>query len=1122
MSELKRRLAAPAWVAYLRGQAPGAAVVRRLVPAVVALSLIGWLWYLAERAGTLGCAAGVGLVTLTNVVIVVCVTVSVARALDRAASGRDQAIAALRESEQVYQSLVEQLPQAVFRLDREGRITFANRRYCEQMGREPGELVGKTDADLFPAELAARYWADSRRVMDTGEVFDAVERHLDPDGRESWVEVVKSPVRAADGVIVGLQCMFRQATDRLRAEAALRENEQRLRELMQHARCGLWSGEVEAVAGAAPEAPMREAFRWSVRSEPDEEAPQKLIPLDVGEARNYIVTLYRCMPEQDQKAKDALGLEALRRGDDHYTQEFSCTDRNGQEHRLYEQISLTPVAPGRWKAFGVYVDVTERRRAEEARQASEEYFRRLTEALPQLVWTCTPDGSCDYVSQQWLRYTGRAQSEQLGFGWLEQLHADDRSTFTAAWNAAVAAGTSFELEFRLRRHDGAYGWFDTRAVPLRDAAGMAVRWLASGTDVTERKAVQERVRTSEEWHRVLFESSREAILTAAPPSWRFSSGNPAAIAMFGAADEAELTTRAPWEFSPLEQPDGRPSEQGARENIVTALREGSHAFEWQHQRLDGKMFPTTVLLTRFELDGQPMLQAVIRDITAQKQAEEERQRLVTAIEQSDEVILITDDRGVIVFANPAFERVTGYTRAEALGQTPALLRSGRHDLAFYRQLWETITSGETWQGQIINKRKDGSLFETQVTISPVRDQAGRIVNYIASELDVTHAVELEARLNQAQKLEAVARLAGGVAHDFNNMLGVILGYAEMAQGEVEPDTQLHQDLADIIQAAERSADITRQLLIFARQEVTTPKVVDLNDAVEGMLKMLRRLIGENVELAWRPAAGLWPIRIDPAQLDQVLANLCVNARDAIEDVGTITIETDNVVLDEHPGAEGSGSVSGEYVLLAVSDDGCGMDQETLRKVFEPFFTTKGVGKGTGLGLATLYGIVRQHEGFINVYSEVGHGTTFKIYLPRHTGCVEDAEVVADDEVPAGRGETVLVAEDEESILRLVEKVLEGLGYRVLSAGSPSEALALAEQHEGEIDLLLTDVIMPEMNGKELADRLATRHPGLRRLYMSGYTADVIAHRGVLSDATLFLQKPFSRRDIATKIRAALD
>lgn len=381
--------------------------------------------------------------------------------------------------------------------------------------------------------------------------------------------------------------------------------------------------------------------------------------------------------------------------------------------------------------------------------------------------------------------------------------------------------------------------------------------------------------------------------------------------------------------------------------------------------------------------------------------------------------------------------------------------------------------------------------------------------------------KMEAQLRQAQKMEAVGRLAGGVAHDYNNMIGVIMGYTEMALEKIARYDPLHEDLQEVIAAAKRSKELTRQLLAFARQQSIAPKVLDINDTVTNMLKMLHPMIREDIELIWSPGGQVWPVEIDPSQIDQILANLCVNARDAISGVGKIIIETSNTEIDEAYCALHQGFIPGKFVKLTVSDDGAGMDAAILDNIFEPFFSTKTIGQGTGLGLATVYGIVKQNNGFINVYSEPGHGTTFRIYLPRATGPSVTVPLRSTPKSLLGNNETVLLVEDEAAILKLTKRMLERLGYRILAADSPLEAITLAQRHQEPIDLLITDVILPELNGRDLANRLQEIFPGLKVLYMSGYTSNVVISRGVLEKDALLLQKPFSKAELAAKIREAL-
>ncbi|NTV48069.1 MAG: response regulator [Geobacteraceae bacterium] len=378
------------------------------------------------------------------------------------------------------------------------------------------------------------------------------------------------------------------------------------------------------------------------------------------------------------------------------------------------------------------------------------------------------------------------------------------------------------------------------------------------------------------------------------------------------------------------------------------------------------------------------------------------------------------------------------------------------------------------------------------------------------------------QLNQAQKMESVGRLAGGVAHDFNNKLAVIIGYVELILLKMAADSPFIDNLKEIRKAAESSADLTRQLLAFARKQAVTPKVLELNETVAGMLNMLRRLIGEDIDLSWQPGTDLLQIKMDPSQIDQILANLCVNARDAINGVGRITIGTEAATFDSEYCDLNAEFIPGDYVLLVVSDTGCGMDTETQTNIFEPFFTTKKVGQGTGLGLASVYGAVKQNNGFIKVYSELGHGTTFRIYLPRYQG--KDGDIHREDRLQSiVRGsETILLVEDDAAILAVTTMLLEDFGYRVLAANTPGEAIQLAREHSGEINLLMTDVIMPEMNGRDLARNMLAIYPGMKRLFMSGYTADIIASQGMLDAGVNFIQKPFAMQTLAVKVREVLD
>ncbi|HSJ55761.1 MAG TPA: PAS domain S-box protein [Anaerolineae bacterium] len=531
-------------------------------------------------------------------------------------------------------------------------------------------------------------------------------------------------------------------------------------------------------------------------------------------------------------------------------------------------------------------------------------------------------------------------------------------------------------------------------------------------------------------------------------------------------------------------------------------------------------------------------QEILEFVSTQVAMAIERKRAVEALQRSEEkyrllveslsdVIFTVDTQGILTYISPAIERYSGFPAGQVIGQ-PFTRFIHPDDLPGLVTSFGRSLAGQPEPFEFRVYSRDGTIRHVR-TSSQMLVEEGQVVGLTGIMSDVTASkraeeerARLQVQLFQAQKMELLGRLAGGVAHDFNNMLLAILGHAELAMRRCPPSDPIRADLKVIEESGHRSAGLVRQLLAFARQQTVAPRVLDLNDTVTGMLRMLRRLIGEDIDLVWVPGPGVWPVKIDPTQIDQLLANLCVNARDAIAGVGKVTIETTNATFDDAYCALHPGFVSGEYVMLAVSDDGCGMTREVIDHLFEPFFSTKEMGKGTGLGLATVYGIVRQNDGFINVYSEPGRGSTFKIYLPRLAEQPVQLAAPAPREMATGLGETLLLVEDEPAILKIARAMLQELGYRVLAAGTPGEALLLAESRTAEIDLLITDVVMPEMSGRDLAKSLSEIKPALRILFTSGYTGDVIAHRGVLDKGVHFLQKPFSIEDLASKVREVLD
>ncbi len=1001
---------------------------------------------------------------------------------------RKQAEEALRQSEERYRRLVDLAPDGIV-VHSQGRFVFANEAAARILGAaSPAEILGRPIIDSVHPDYRGIVAERVRKLAEQGQEAPLIEeKFLRLDGGTVDVEVAAIPF-VHDGH-PAVQVVVREITERKRAEEDLRASEEKFRSLAEYSPNMIFINSGGRVVYANKKC-------------------EEMIGYSRGELYSPAFDFMRLIAPASVEVVKA-NLERHLRGEDIPPYEYQILTKDG---RAMDAIHTTKLIDyeGARAILGIVTDVTERKRAEEALRESEERYRTLFGAVPVPLSVFDAETLAFLaVNQAAVRQYGYSLDEFLGMTPRDLRPPEE----VPALLERMAVGDERRGIWRHRRKDGTV--FDAEVAPHRLQFRGRPAWLVRAEDVTERRRAERALRESEEQLRALFETMREGFAlheiicdaSGRPCDYRFLRANAAFEEVTG-LKRAEIIGRTAREVLPEIEP--------AWIDTYGPVALGGAAVQFERYRGSlGKHFSVVAYSPR---KGQ--FATLFTDITERKRAEEAHARLIRAVEQAGESIVITDTQGKIIYVNPAFERVSGYSGAEALGQNPRILKGGKQGAAFYEELWATIGRGEVWSGHFVNKRKDGTLYEEEATLSPVRDASGTIVNYVAVKRDVTRERRLEDQLLQSQKMEAIGRLAGGVAHDFNNLLGVITGYGDLLLRRLPAEDPSRGKLEQIRKAADRAAALTRQLLAFSRRQVLQPKVLDLNLVVADLDKMLRRLIGEDVALVTALEEGLGCVRADSGQIEQVIMNLAVNARDAMPEGGKLTIETRNVEIGEAYVAQHPQVAPGRYVMLAVSDTGCGMDAETQAHIFEPFFTTKEQGKGTGLGLSTVYGIVKQSGGYIWTYSEVGQGTTFKIYLPGVDEVQGAGEAVARPRPPRG-SETILVVEDEEALRTMLQETLEGNGYAVLVAGGGEEALRIAGAHEGRIRLMVTDVVMPGMSGREAAEGVAALQPGILVLYISGYTTDAIVHHGVLGPGTAFLEKPFTPDALLHKVREVL-
>jgi PAS domain S-box-containing protein len=745
-------------------------------------------------------------------------------------------------------------------------------------------------------------------------------------------------------------------------------------------------------------------------------------------------------------------------------------------------------------------DVADKLRAEAALRASEARFQMLADVSPVGIFQTDPLGGTTYVNRRWTEISGMSADAALGDGWLQGVHPDDRTRLAGGWRKAARSGETSWADYRFVRPDGSVAWVIGQAVAVLDGSGRVAGYVGTTTDITERVRAEEALRESEKRYRSLFEQAPVGIYRTNPDG-TILLANPTLVAMLGYADAAELQGLS------LEVAGCGADSPRAHFTAELARKGQVSGFESRWVRKDGT--PLTVRETAHAVRGEDgrvlFYEGAVEDVSKRAQAENAVRRLAAAVDQAAEAVVVTDREGTIEYVNPAFERITGYGHDEVLGKNPRILNSGRQDDTFYGVLWATIRGRKVWSGHLVNRRRDGSLYEEEATISPVVGEDGSIVNFVAVKRDVTAEQALRQQLAHAQKLEAVGRLAGGIAHDFNNLLQAVLSQIAVLGLRLRGVPGAPKPIEELDQLVRRGAALTRQLLLFSRGEAPSRVPADLNDLVRGGATLVRRVVRENVAIVTELSDGPLPVLADRSQCDQLLMNLVVNASDAMPSGGTLTLRT---------GGDEAG------VWLSVADTGCGISDAVREHLFEPFFTTKAVGHGTGLGLSVVHGIVTAHGGTVTMSSREGTGTTFTVRFPRLFDAALRPESGDEETVAAtGRGERLLLVEDEDGARQGLLEILGSLGYAVTAAASGEEARALPTAPA--FDLLLTDLVLPGIAGPELANLLRERWPGMRVVVMSGYAeADVVQR--VRTDAGVeFLQKPFHITELARSLRRVL-
>ena len=1022
------------------------------------------------------------------------------------------------EDEQRFERVFEEGPTGMALVDLNGRIIKSNQALCRMFGYTDAELAERKASDLShpdEVEISARM---TQQLFD-GQIptFRREKKYLRKDGSVLWALATGTLVRDESGQPLYALGMIEDITKRKSAEDTIRQTNEELeiQASLRHEHIQRFERVFEAgPIGMSLVGPDLKMSRVNdALCEITGYTKEELTGLGFDKITH---------PE-DADIDVELAGQVFRGEIPFFQIEKRYIRKDGRirwGHLTATMIRDESGAP--LYGLGMVKDIHERKVAEAALRESQNKYQSLTEAAPVGIFQTDEKGRYIYVNERWTELAGMTLEQARGEGWTDALHPDDRDRVIAEANETMSTRGPFASEYRYRHTDGETTWVSGQAVAQLSEAGKSLGYIGTITDITEFKHIESKLeksnkqtRLSENRFRTLLDSSPDGILVTGPDG-NIELVNAQMEKMFG-YERSELIGKSTETLVPI---GSRDRHVAKRESYSEAplLRTIGSGLRLCGRRKDGSEFPVEISLSPVEMEGRTVTMAAIRDVTEIREVIDARLRLASIVEASTDAIVQSGVDGAIVAWNTGAETMFGYSSEEIIGKPVTILLPP--DLAEERaMIVDALGRDESVEiPETVRVGKDGKRVDVSASFFSLKDSEGKVTSTVGIARDIGPHKEMERQFREAQRMDAIGKLAGGIAHDFNNILTVISGYASLIKDQLADRPDLQRSLEAQSRATERGATLIRELLAFSRKQRFDSQVLDLNGVVSELRKVLLRAVGEDVELI----TGLGSkghIEADPAQLEQVIVNLVINARHAMPQGGLLKLETSDVRLGEEEAAKLIDIETGPYVLLSVTDNGTGMDADTMTRIFEPFFSTKSKGEGTGLGLSAVYGIVKQSGGAIEVESEPGHGTVFRIFFPQAEPARDDSEAPKETTEEDRGDETIFLLEDDEDVRVLASEVLRHSGYTILEVGTVEEARGVLRT-ECSIDLVLTDVVMPDMSGPRFVDWVRANYRDVRVLYMSGYTDDALAARPVDKESHL-LQKPFTPADLRRKVKQVL-